>query len=260
MRKFVFFLLSAMFLFSCQNNQNTQDNQNTQESSSKQPQKIPAPVEEKPDIYTEPSVEKNIGKIIYDSNSGLPKSSNKANPLKSLAKIIKENPKSKEVIILYNKAFSSGDYSNDIKLVYDRNKQTVIEITISSNIKDVYDNITDNVIIAAANDKECTTLYCLTSYSKSKMKTDVSERTIDAVGPKPKQDPNDYSVKEVVDYIKNKNTSAKVEFLEWSKVSSIGSDWVVRVKYKITKNGQEIMDNSWYYIQDNAVVKTKKIE
>lgn len=254
MRKFGFLLLSAMFLFSCQNNQNTQV------SNSEQSQNIPAPVEEKPDIFTEPSVESNIGKIIYDSNSGLPKSSNKTIPLKSLAKLVKEHPQSKEIIILYNKAFSSGDYSNDIKLVYDRNEQTVIEITISSNIKDVYDNITDKVITAAANDKECTTLYCLTSYSKSEMKTDFSERTIDAVGPKPKQDPNDYSVKEVVDYIKNNNTSAKVEFLEWSKVSSIGSDWVVRAKYKITNNGQKIIDNSWYYIQNNAVVKTKKIE
>jgi hypothetical protein len=251
---FLLAIIFCAFFTSCNNKHN-----NTQKSETSITENKYVPQEEFPDFLTAPNISVDLGKLIYDSNSGLPKASNKKNVLKELAKLVKQEPNCKQISIKYNMYFSSGNYSEDIEVIYDRTKNRVSEITIKSNIKDVYDNVTDDVISAAAKDKECLTLYCLTKYSKTDMTTDFSNRTIDAIGPKPKQSDIEGSVEVVVSYNKDLGLG-NIKYLEWSKVTSIGKDWIVRAKIKTTKNGVEIIDNSWYYIQNNKVIKTKKIE
>lgn len=85
---------------------------------------------------------------------------------------------------------------------------------------------------------------------------------VTALGSKPEQSDLDGSVKIVEEYIKSiaKNASS-VDFLEWSKVSNIGENWIVRCKYKGTNSfGALVTENAWFYIQDNKVVNIKKIE
>lgn len=217
-------------------------------------------IEETPNIYTEPDVTENIGKIIFDSYSGLPKSNNKTTPLKALAKLVKAKSKSNTITIKYLMHFSS-DYSEDWKVVYNRTEKKVYDITISSNIQDVYENITDDVIIATAKDKECPTIYCLSEYSKSEMQTDFSKRKVDAVGTQPAQSEYDGSVKAVEEYIKAKSKDASsIKFIEWSKVSAFGEYWIVRCKFEGSNSfGSVITENRWFYIQNDKVIKTKDI-
>lgn len=217
----------------------------------------PILVEEEFNQYEIEEVTKDLGKVMFDSQTGavLPGSKN---IVKSLAKEVENNPTARKIIILYNYYFTSG-YNKDMKIVYDRALNRVEEIDISSNIKDVYNDITDEVIEKASKDKECKVLYCLSSYSQKEMETDFSQRKIDAIGEKPKQNENDYSVQEVLDYINNTQYK-NVKYLEWSKVSNLGNDWIVRAKLEAKLNGQSIIDNSWYYIQNNKVVRTKRIE
>jgi hypothetical protein len=83
-----------------------------------------------------------------------------------------------------------------------------------------------------------------------------------AIGKKPEQSELDGSVKIVKDYIKsNAKDSSSIDFVEWSKVSSMGDNWVVRCKYKGTNSfGAVVTENVWFYIQNNQVVKTKVID
>ncbi len=217
----------------------------------------PILVEEEFNQFEIEEVTKDIGRVKFDSKTGniLPGSKN---IIKSLAKEVANNPNTRKIIILYNYYFNSG-YNNDTKIVYDRVLNQIEEITLSSNIKDVYKDITDEIIEKASKDNECKVIHCLTYYSKKDMVTDYSERKIDALGEKPKQIETDYSVQEVLDYINNKQYK-DIKYLEWSKVSSIGKDWIVRAKFKAKLNGQSVIDNSWYYIQNNKVVRTKNIE
>lgn len=54
-----------------------------------------------------------------------------------------------------------------------------------------------------------------------------------AIGTKPEQSELDASVKVVEDYVKaNAKDASSIDFLEWSKVSAMGQNWVVRCKYK----------------------------
>ena len=69
------------------------------------------------------------------------------------------------------------------------------------------------------------------------------------------------SVKIVSDYIKsNAKDASSIEFLEWSKVISIGKNWTVRCKYKGTNSlGGIVTENAWFYIQNSKVVDSKSI-
>jgi hypothetical protein len=80
-------------------------------------------------------------------------------------------------------------------------------------------------------------------YNLSDYCTDVSydfnnrEMKQTAIGKKPEQSELDGSVKIVKDYIKsNAKDSSSIDFVEWSKVSSMGDNWVVRCKYKGSSN------------------------
>ena len=241
-----------IFLYSCGNEKNY-------DNEKQEIEKIRL-VEETPPVYTAPDITENIGKINYDSNTGLPKSNNKTTTLKTLARLVKANPKSNSITINYNMHFSP-DYAKDWKVVYNRTEKKVYDITISTNIKDVYENITDDVIISAAKDKECLTLLCLTTYSKTKMNTDYSERKIDAVGMQPAQSDLDGSVKVVAEFIKaNSKESSSIKFIEWSKVTPFGEFWIVRCKFQGTNSlGAVVTENKWFFIQKEKVVKTKSI-
>ena len=55
--------------------------------------------------------------------------------------------------------------------------------------------------------------------------------------------------------------ASSIDYLEWSKVSQLGENWIVRCKYKGTNSmGAIVTENVWFYIQNNKVVDTKSIE
>jgi len=77
-------------------------------------------------------------------------------------------------------------------------------------------------------------------------------------GPKPKQRELDAQVPVVADYIREKLRGRKVRFSAWSKVSSIGDKWVVRVEFKYSNDyGGWTQDNRWFYIRDEKVIGSK---
>ena len=82
-----------------------------------------------------------------------------------------------------------------------------------------------------------------------------------AVGEKPKQSELTGSVSIVEDYVKsNANDASSIDFLEWSKISPFGEFWIVRAKYKGTNAvGGVVTENTWFYIQNGQVIKTKPI-
>lgn len=246
MKKLALLTIILATMFACNKTGTKKTEQKTD------PIAISKPVEEIPNIYTAINVTRDLGTFIYDSYSGGVKNAN-ANPLKALAKVVKENPNCEIIIATYYRKWSSGDNPGTVKIEYNRSEKEVRETT-ESGVADVYRNISDDVIIKAANDVECSVLKSLTYYSNTEMETDFSGRKLDAVGEKPEQSDLDYSVKIVADYVKKTHPDAK--FIEWSLVSSIGKDWVVRAKY-ITN---EKTINSWFYMQNNKVLRTKKIE
>lgn len=111
-------------------------------------------------------------------------------------------------------------------------------------------------------------------YRNNKSEADpVKNRSVDSVthvdpkktpielGAKPEINPKDGSVKIVEEFIKvNAKNPATFEFLEWSEVSTEGSYWKVRCKYRgVASFDKEVTTNAWFYIQNNKVVYTKVI-
>ncbi len=88
---------------------------------------------------------------------------------------------------------------------------------------------------------------------------DRSQKYISALGEKPSQSEFNASVPVVVDYVKNNATDKdSIKFLEWSKLSPLGKNWVVRAKFSGKNSlGATVTHNQWFYIQYGQVVGVK---
>jgi hypothetical protein len=150
-----------------------------------------------------------------------------------------------------------------MKIVYNRRTQNFKNIYTKTNVIEDYPNINEECLKEYLKKEKAFYSYSLTDYCKdSKMDFNNREMKQTAIGAKPKQSELDASVKEVKDFIKEKAKDASsIEYLEWSKVSSLGDNWIVRCKYKGTNSlGAFVTENVWFYIQNNKVVDTKSIE
>ena len=80
-------------------------------------------------------------------------------------------------------------------------------------------------------------------------------------GPKPKQSVLDGSVGLVKVYVREMTKDPSPSFEEWSKVSSLGDKWAVRVKFTYKNHiGVPRQDNRWFYIVGETVVATKSAQ
>ena len=149
-----------------------------------------------------------------------------------------------------------------MKIVYNKTTGNLKEIYTKTNVIEDYKNITPKCLDEFLKNKEHS-FYSLENYCKDATH-DFNNREMKqtAIGSKPEQSELDASVKVVKDYVKEKAKDASsIDFLEWSKVSSLGDNWVVRCKYKGTNSfGAVVTENVWFYIQNNKVVDTKSIE
>lgn len=149
-----------------------------------------------------------------------------------------------------------------MKIVYNKTTGNLQEIYTKTNVIEDYKNITPECLEKFLKNGE-KSFYSLENYCKDATH-DFNNREMKqtALGTKPEQSELDASVKVVKDYVKEKAKDASsVDFLEWSKVSSLGDNWVVRCKYKGTNSfGAVVTENVWFYIQNNKVVDTKTIE
>lgn len=202
-----------------------------------------------PSIYAKYDTTIELGSINFDSKSGTITSTQ--NPLKCLCENISKASDFEIININYVQNWSSGDNRSKYKVIYNRINCEIKEIKESSNVIESFSNVNDSIIMLACKDNECNSLACLRQFSNVSISTDYSHVKNDAIGDKPVQSDVDMSVQVVVDYLND--IAQGIEYLEWSKVSSLGKNWVVRCKYKVDGN---IM-YKWFYIQNNKVVSFK---
>ncbi|MCE5320650.1 MAG: hypothetical protein LLF93_06070 [Bacteroidales bacterium] len=157
---------------------------------------------------------------------------------------------------------SSPKYADmPMKIIYNKIDGTLKLIYTTNNVIEEYSNISPECLSKFFKNGE-KSLYKLQDYCKnSKYDFNNREMTTNAIGDKPEQSEWDGSVKVVKDFIKeNANDASSIKFLEWSKVSAFDKFWIVRCKYKGTNAlGGVITENVWFYIQNNQVIKTKKL-
>lgn len=147
-------------------------------------------------------------------------------------------------------------------IVYNRREGNLQEIYTRRNVIEDYTNINEACLSSFLKSGE-KYFASLSEYCKD-VKHDFNNRKMNqtSIGSKPKQSELDGTVTIVKDYInRNVKDASSIEFLEWSKVSQLGENWIVRCKHKWTNSfGGVVSKNNWYYIQNNKVVDTKDIE
>lgn len=149
-----------------------------------------------------------------------------------------------------------------MKILYNRREGNLKEIYTRRNVIEDYANINEACLSSFLKNGE-KYFESLSDYCKD-AKHDFNNREMNqtAVGSKPEQSEFDGTVAIVKDYIKrNAKDASSIEFLEWSKVSPLGENWIVRCKHKGTNSfGAVVSENTWYYIQNSRAVDTKLIE
>lgn len=181
-------------------------------------------------------------------------SASQPNELTELLKLLKES----DCDIVEVSWIWESDRYDDMpkKLVYNSRENELKDIYTQTNVIETYSNIAkDSLIKYLASGKR--DFYTLGDYS-----FDNTQMHQTALGDQPDQSEWDGSVEIVEDFVKaNAHDASSVKFLEWSKVSEFGSNWIVRAKYKGTNAfGGVITENAWFYIQNDAVVKMKPIK
>lgn len=157
---------------------------------------------------------------------------------------------------------SSPKYDDmDMKITYDKVNAVLKMIYVKNNVIEEYSNVFVDCLLDYLKSGE-KGFYGLEKYCKdSKYDFNNREMTIRAVGEKPKQSELTGSVPVVEIFVKsNAIDASSIDFLEWSKVSAFSEYWIVRAKYK-GKNavGGVVTENTWFYMQNGEVIKTKPV-
>lgn len=156
----------------------------------------------------------------------------------------------------------SPQYSDmPMKIIYNKTIGNLKEVYTERNVIEDYKNITPECLEQFLKNGE-KSLYSLESYCKD-ASHDFNNREMKqtTIGAKPDQNELDGSVQIVIAFVKsNAKDPSSIDFLEWSKVSSLANNWIVRCKYKGTNSfGTIVTENLWFYIQNNKVIDTKSI-
>ncbi|HBX45543.1 hypothetical protein [Limibacterium fermenti] len=149
-----------------------------------------------------------------------------------------------------------------MKINYNKLKGELKLIYTQNNVVEAYSNINPNCLSEFLKNGE-KSFYSIENYCKdSKYDFDSGDNIQKEAGEKPQQDEITGSVRVVKDYIKeNAHDASSVKFIEWTKVSPAGKYWIVRCKYKgANALGGTVTENAWFYIQNNMVVETKRVD
>ncbi len=242
-KQILLFVFLLGLLIACDDNKKTEQSTHADKTSIKE--ELPEPIK----------CTSDLGLLKIDANSGetVGKKTEKTELLNML------NKDCDIIEINYTLKFENPAYENiDKKIVYNKREKSLKDIYTKNNVIEAYNNVTDKAIISVLSKKKG--LYALESEG-AKYEFNNNEMTIKAVGEKPKQSELDGSVKIVEDFIKdNAKDAGSVKFLEWSKVTDFGDYWVVRCKYKGKNDlGVYVTEDTWFYIQNSTIVKTKPI-
>lgn len=151
-----------------------------------------------------------------------------------------------------------GTYGENIgkKLVFNKKSKKLDDISTENNVIESYDNVSEEALNAFLKKGE-KLLWVLPDYTKGKYDFNNREMTNKAVGNAPKQSAFDGSVLAVEKYIKaNSKDPNSIEYVEWTKVTPSDEFWAVRCKFRGKNSfGAMVLQNQWFYIQNEAVVK-----
>ena len=249
--KLLTFFFASTLIISCSNNTITKTSENVKTET-----KQPALKEELPPLKT---CRSDIGRV----KSNLNYSIGSKTEFTELLKLLKK--KDCEVIEITWVSLSPPERNYDpmsMKVVYNRKTGTLRSIFVKTNVIEEYSEIDEKCLLSflRSGEKYFASLSDFCKNSKYDFNNREMKQT--AIGAKPEQSELDASVKIVKDYVKdNAKDASSIDFLEWSKVSSLGDNWVVRCKYKGTNSfGAVVTENIWFYIQNNKVVDTKTIQ
>lgn len=246
MKNLIAILAISLIISSCSNDKN---NSTTKEEVLTE-NKL---VEELPPLKTCTS---DIGRIKTNGNGSI----GSKTEFTELAKLLKN--KDCDIIEVIFSQISPPDRNYDdmdLKVIYNRSTGVLQSIFTKTNVIEEYKNVNEECLKEFLKSGSQSFLSITDFCKDSKYDFNNREMKQTGIGTKPEQSELDASVKVVVDYVKaNAKDASSIDFLEWSKVSAMGQNWVVRCKYKGTNSfGATVTENVWFYIQDNKVVDTK---
>ncbi len=242
-------IILVMFLIGCNDTKTSPDSENDNQNTNT------SKVQLKEELPPSNICKSDLGVLKMDANGY---SIGKKTELTELKKYLKDN--SCDIIeITYELKGSYGDNINK-KIIYNKREKMLQDIFTRNNVIEDYKNVSTDGLkkFLEAGEKS---FYSLTDYTESEYDFNNREMTNRAVGKKPSQSEWDGSVDVVEKFIKsNAKDASSIEFLEWSKVSSLDEYWIVRCKYQGSNSfGASVTENKWFYIQNENVVKTKDI-
>ena len=248
--KKIILLLAVIFVTSCSNEQPTGSSNNSENSNHKNNLK-----EELPPLKT---ISLDAGRMKMHENGY---SIGKKTELTELLKQLKN--KDCDIIEIVWVWDCSPKYDDmAMKIVYNKTTGSFKEIYTKTNVIEDYKNITPECLEKFLKNGE-KSFYSLESYCKDATHDfNNREMKVTAIGEKPEQSELDGSVKIVKDYLKsNAKDASSLDFLEWSKVTYSGENWIVRCKYKGKNSyGADVTENAWFYIQNSKVIDTKTFQ
>lgn len=163
-------------------------------------------------------------------------------------------------IIEISYSWVSSAYPEEMKkkLIYKKRENLLEDIYTKRWVVEKYSNVPPQGLMEFLKKGE-KQLFKISEYTDSKYEFDNSQMIGEALGPKPEQDELTGEVEIVAKYIlDNAKNSESISFLQWSKVTNLGKNWVVRCKYKGENSlGQTVQENKWFYIQNQKVVDSK---
>lgn len=247
----IFFLAIALIITSCSNETSVSTNDTSKNEAPKTTLK-----EELPPLKT---CKSDIGKVKTNGDGSI----GSKTEMTELLKLLKNKDCDIIEITFIQKSPPDRNYEDmALKIVYNRVTGLLKSIFTENNISEDYNNVNQVCLIEYLKSGK-KNFNSLESYCKdAKYEFNNRDKKQSAIGNKPEQSELDASVKIVEDFIKeNAKDASSIDFIEWSKVSEFGENWIVRCKYKGTNSiGAVVTENVWFYIQNNKVVDTKTIE
>lgn len=235
-RNILGFVLLSFFVFSCGGNEN---------SESESAKKV---LEETPPLNV---CHSELGIVRMNADG---ETYGKTTELTELKKMLKKSD-CDVIEIVYE---LKGTYGENIgkKLVYNKKTKKLDDISTENNVIESYDNVSEGALNAFFKKGE-KLLWVLPDYTKGKYDFNNREMTNKAVGNAPKQSAFDGSVLAVEKYIKaNSKDPNSIEYVEWTKVTPSDEFWAVRCKFRGKNSfGALVLQNQWFYIQNENVVK-----
>lgn len=252
MKKAITYLVLIIIAISC----STESSINKNETSKNEPQNIIIIKEEQPPLKT---CKSNIGKIKTNGDGSI----GSKTEMTELLKLLKSKDCDIIEITFIQKSPPDRNYEDmALKIVYNRVTGLLKSIFTTNNISEDYTNVNEVCLIEYLKSGKKNFNLLESFCTNTKYELNSKDRKQTAIGSKPEQSELDASVKVVKDYIKeHAKDPSSIDFLEWSKVSQYGENWVVRCKHKGTNSfGAIVTENTWYYIQNNKVVSIKPID